>query len=169
MRKKNYHQQRGYTILEVMIAILILGVLFALAIPNFQSAMARNAGRTVVTQWQESFYFAQSEAMRLQNQVSLCASSDGQTCNSSDFSDGWIVFDTGAGTANNISSVLRDVPPPDVRGLTITSNAERSNYLFDGAGRLSGFVGDTLTFTVSRNNVEDYSRSLIINTEGRIR
>ncbi len=168
MKQKNHSRQRGYTILEIMIVILIVGVLFGLAVPSFQAAMVRNNGRTVVTQWQESFYFAQSEAMRLQNRVSLCASTDGQTCNGATFAQGWIVFDTGNNSRTGESTVLRDVPSPDLNGLTITNNTGRKSYDFDGAGRLSGFVGDTITFTVTRGGSAQYSRVLTLNREGRI-
>lgn len=163
-------QQRGFTLLELVVTIAIVGILLALAAPQFSTALARNAGREVVTNWQESFYFAQAEAIRLQSDVLICASNDGTRCNGASFADGWIICEESSGDCNSGSGrVLRDVPPPNVAGLEIDSSNNNTQYTFNGAGRLRGFIGDTITFTLARNNTNAYERALRLNTEGRIR
>lgn len=156
-----FKRQTGFTLLELMVAIAIVGILIALAGPNFSRALAKGSVNDVVAEWRESFYFAQSEAMRLQNNVQLCASNDGATCNGDSFADGWIVMEQ----SNNY--VLRDIPKIASSNLTITSSNNRNTYTFNGAGRLTGFVGDTLTFALSGK--EDIKQTLTLNTEGRIR
>ena len=160
---KTYYYQKGFTLLELMVTIAIVGILISLAAPNFSDALARGAVRDVASEWQETFYFAQSEAMRLQNNVLLCASNDGESCTGGNFDNGWIVLDQGSGT------VLRDTPPPSSEGLSIVSSSGRSTYTFNGAGRLTGFVGDTLNFSLTRGSEKLYDRTLTLNTEGRIR
>ena len=79
MVKENMRQP-GFTLLEFLVVIAILGVLVSLASPYFSDMMQRQKIRSALNEWQNSFYFAQREAMRLKEPVRLCASNDGVTC-----------------------------------------------------------------------------------------
>lgn len=60
---------RGFTILELMVVLAILGVLVTMAAPSYRDMLAREKVRSALNEWQSSFYFAQSEALRLKDGV----------------------------------------------------------------------------------------------------
>ena len=95
MVKENMRQP-GFTLLEFLVVIAILGVLVSLASPYFSDMMQRQKIRSALNEWKNSFYFAQREAMRLKEPVRLCASNDGVTCATAQgmqFNRGWVVLD----------------------------------------------------------------------------
>ena len=83
---------KGFTLLELLITVAVLAVLMMIAAPAYQQLLERQRVREAVNEWQSSFYFAQKEAIRLKQNVYLCGSSDGVSCDKKmDFSYGWIV------------------------------------------------------------------------------
>lgn len=162
---KRKKQNSGFTLLELMIVIAILGVLAAMAAPSFRSMIERQKVRSALNEWQSSFYFAQKEALRLKESVILCGSTDGTTCRAEGnvFSNGWIVV-----TAGN--RVLEDNnfndPSVDIR---INGNNFVNGVTFFNNGRTNTGVG-VATLTVSINNAADdvQMRTLSISGGGRL-
>lgn len=85
---------KGFTLLELMVTIAILGLLMGIAAPSYRNFMDRQKVRSVLNEWKSAFYFAQSEALRLKDGVIFCsANSTGKDCsNQSNFSNGWLVL-----------------------------------------------------------------------------
>lgn len=151
-------RQSGFTLLELMVTIAILGILATMAAPSYREILERSRLRAEMEQWRNAFYLAQREAMRMKDTVRFCASNDGVTCNTNNFSDGWIVI-------RGDDSILLDHAPKSTADV-ITLNGNNQGILsFSSNGRITGFVGATLTVT---NAHGDPSLSFRINTEGRI-
>lgn len=164
-------KQSGFTLLELMVTIAIVAIILSFAIPSYQNMLRRGAVRTVVNEWQSAFYYAQSEAMRLKDDVSLCASNDGETCagEGGNFTNGWIVL-TKDGKGKD--RVLRYVVPPPQQGLKVTlsnSNSNKNTLTFHRNGRIKGFVGATVSVSIERNSKVLVQHKLVINAAGSIR
>jgi len=76
---------RGATFVELIIAVSIIGILVAAAVPTFQDASRSQTVAARIAVLHQDLSFARAEAVKLQENVLLVAPS-------SDWADGWQVF-----------------------------------------------------------------------------
>jgi type IV fimbrial biogenesis protein FimT len=90
----------GFTLVELLTALIVLAILFGIAIPSFRNFILNNRTTTTQNDLVTAFTYARSEALRRGTPVSVCASKDASTCSGDvDWATGWIVFvDSGAAT-----------------------------------------------------------------------
>lgn len=146
---------RGLTLIELMIAIAIAGVLVALAAPSFKQSMARNRLNTASSEITGALQLARAEAIRANRRVTLCRSSDGSSCSSGSNSwPGWIIFvDTdGDGARGSTEPVVKsgsvDGPVLALSSASVSAAGERFTFRGDGIARAANGLG-LLTGTLS--------------------
>lgn len=150
---------RGFTLIELLVTIAIMAVLMTFAIPSYQGWLQNNALKAALQNWRESFYYAQTVAMQKQRNITLCASSDGATCDTDDFAQGWIVI-----SPQDDNKVLQDFVPSTMVA-TMKLNANKDSVIFLANGRIgSGAAGNTLTITDNNG----HQKTLTFNGQGRI-
>ncbi|MEH6584488.1 MAG: GspH/FimT family pseudopilin [Halioglobus sp.] len=89
--------QRGFSLIELMIVLVIVGVALALGLPGFKSVQLTTKLRNYSNEMVTAVYLARGEAIKRNGQVTLCASSNGSTCAASgDWEQGWVVLDPNA-------------------------------------------------------------------------
>jgi type IV fimbrial biogenesis protein FimT len=82
----------GFSLIELIVTIVVLGVLLALAFPSFTALMNRNRLSGASNELIAGMQSARSEAIRRNRNVTLCNSSDGATCSTTAGAwTGWIV------------------------------------------------------------------------------
>jgi type IV fimbrial biogenesis protein FimT len=129
------HGQNGFTLYELLITVLIVGIVLTVGIPNL-SGFTRNSRITGTTNdLHGSFLLARSEAARAKNSVTICASADPTgtaLCDGASFAEGWIIFldgDNGtpadAERTGTNENVLKAFPPVDD---AIGINTEGATY-----------------------------------------
>jgi len=79
LMKKNY----GYTLFELLFTLAIVGILLVIALPSFNALMQDSKLVNTINQLNTLTALARSEAIKRNNPVILCRSSDGETCSSS--------------------------------------------------------------------------------------
>lgn len=100
----------GFTIIEAIITIAVLGILTAVAAPSMTALLAGNRLSSVSNETLGAMMLARSEALRTGRQVVVCKSTDSSSCSTSaSWADGWIVFvdEDASGARNGTESVLR--------------------------------------------------------------
>lgn len=97
-------RQEGFTLVEMMVALIVVGILLSIAIPNFTRQIRNNSSVSLASQLQAALNFTRTEAVKRAARVSLCPSSDGSSCASAtDWAKGWMAFADSA-TSDSASS-----------------------------------------------------------------
>jgi type IV fimbrial biogenesis protein FimT len=141
-----FRRETGFTLYELMITLLIVGVVLSFGLPNLRGVAANSRITTAANDLHASFQLARSEAVRAKSNVTICASADpldpGSDCGGS-WDQGYIVFldDDGDLARNGANeSVLRAHGPIDSElTLAVANDATYFSYAPTGLGR--GDVG----------------------------
>jgi type IV fimbrial biogenesis protein FimT len=139
--------ERGFTLLELMVAITVLGILLGLAIPSFRETIESNRIVAQNNEFVGSLHYARSEAIKRSDTVSLCPSTNGTSCaTSTNWSTGWIIFtDLNAnGALNSGIDTLLQARPATTDNITIGSTTF-SFLRFSSSGMLVGTTAGTFS------------------------
>jgi type IV fimbrial biogenesis protein FimT len=86
-------EARGFTLIELMVAITILAILLAWAVPSFNNAALSSKLTGFANDLVSSTQIARSEAIKRNAPITLCASSNGTACaTSGGWEVGWILL-----------------------------------------------------------------------------
>jgi type IV fimbrial biogenesis protein FimT len=180
--RMNRNKQHGFTLYELLITLLIVGVVLSLGIPNL-SDFTRNSRITgTANDLHSSFMVARSEAARAKTNITICASADSSgaaLCDGASFDEGWIIFVDLNGDIERAGvdeNVLRRHPPID-DNIDITTNGGATYFSFAATGLGRGNVGGATAFQTAmicdeRGNViagggSSAARRLVVTPIGR--
>ena len=108
------NNQKGVTLIELMIALTVASILLGAAIPSFQKTIINSRLTTIANEFISSINYIRSEAIKAGRSVTLCKSTDGSSCSTSDtvyWDSGWIAWvDLDADGAVDTNEILRTWP-----------------------------------------------------------
>ncbi|WP_279330984.1 GspH/FimT family pseudopilin [Solimonas fluminis] len=90
---------RGFSLMELLITIAVIGILMGIAIPSFRQAALASELRATANSLLVATVAARSEAIKRNAVVALCPSSNGSSCGGT-WEQGWIVS---CATSDNIN------------------------------------------------------------------
>ncbi len=140
-------RQQGFTLIELIIITVILVIIATIAAPNMTTMLHNNRAKALGDEFVAALNTARTEAVRRGLQVSLCASSNGTTCNSSDWTDGWLVFLVNQNGNNEVVRVWAGNDLPS--NAAITSSRDRIDFLGTGMLPRADTAGMTTTVSVT--------------------
>lgn len=184
----NTLREYGFTLYELLVTMLIIGIVLAIGIPNMSAFTANSRITTTANDLHSSFMLARSEAARSKTFVTICASANsldagasciGPTPSERAFDDGWIIFVDLNGDVQRAGAgenVLRRHPAINSTiDINVTGNATYFSFAASGLGR--GDIGGNPSFTTAvlcddRGNViaaggNSAARYLVVTPIGR--
>lgn len=95
MGLKGFAGERGFTLVELMIVLVVMAVLLGIAVPSMTQFTFSGKLRSYSNEIVASAVLARSEAIKRNQAVTLCVSSNGTSCVSGSWESGWIVRTNG--------------------------------------------------------------------------
>lgn len=137
-------QQRGFTLIELIITLTVAAILLVIAVPGFNQFVQGNRLATGTNDFIANISFARSEALKRALGVGLCPSNTGGTgCNTGmSWANGWVVFtdvdnnDDWTAATDQVIRAYQSLPS----GTAVT--ASTSLILFNRQGQLPTTNGD---------------------------
>ena len=134
--------QNGFTLYELLITLLIVGVVLTFGVPNLTEFTRNSRITTTANDLHAAFQVARSEAARAKTNITICGSaapfSGGADCDGT-LDQGFIVFvdENGDLLRNGVNeTVLRaHAAPADGVSLAIANGARFFSYASTGMGR----------------------------------
>ncbi len=163
-------RERGFTMIEVMIVLVVVAILVAVAAPGFQNLIGNNRIISEVYTLRATLNNARSEAMARRASVVVCPSTDGAACaDSDDWSTGYIAF------VDTVRDNAADPNDPDEEIIQVEGEERAVDIAFNNAARLVRFnsqgvaLGFDGAFTFCDDRGDENARALIVNPVGTVR
>jgi len=167
-------RQQGFNLLEMMAAVAVLGILFALGVPSFTQMIRNNRVVADTNELVVALSSARSEAVKRGLPTAVCArtSATSDVCwtgTANDWATGWLVFTDPAGTAGVIDAGDEILQRFDAAGAGVTMvTNDRPMVRFAASGLPPTGAVDT-TFTIRHTVcVGNNLRTVKITATGRL-
>ena len=175
----NHKNNSGFTLIEIMVTIAIVGIFASIALPSFSRLIESNRINTATNELVSNLLFARSEALKRSNTVTLCPSITQNLATAScvadtNFATGWIIFLNCDGDGVRDLGVIPDCGENNQEEIIKVSDAFDSIYMtnqnvdrisFGFSGRLAG---NPSTFHIGKD-VDNKKKNVVLSRVGRVR
>lgn len=175
LRPTSHRRVRGFTLLEVMVVVAIMGVLAALAAPSFNPLIERWRVRQAVESMTSTLYYARSEAIKRGGGIGIQKNpktTPGCTLagTAEEWGCGWFVFldANGNGNWNASEEILHAVTGPP--NTNVIHKSGGPSIKVDRYGMMSGLNAKGFIFSPEPAGISSpATRGICMASGGRIR
>jgi len=158
-----YKPQQGFTLLELMVTVTVLGVLMTMAAPNFENLIQRWRIRQAAELFQSTLYLARSEAKKRGGGVIV----EKLPCKN-DWNCGWQVCHSSRDTCDGDAVAIQRHELPE--HLDIVPKSDIKKFVFNRYGRIKGPRGMGISISPKDQGIKhEATRGVCIASGGRIR
>ncbi len=161
---------RGFTLMELMVAVSVLGILTAVAVPSFTNMINTNRLASQSNELLSAFQFARMEAIRTNSTVTFCGASAADASEDDDCADGqqpfWVVLGS---TEDGKQEQLRIFAVKDP--MQVSTDLEKVTFTADGLARdpaTKALVKGEITVCLSTTRPRQNKRVLNIASGSRV-
>lgn len=151
--------QKGFTLIEMLVSLVVLAILLSIGVPSFQSLVAQNRATSAANELQSALHLARSTALAQSRPVTVCAANfavSPPACRTDeDWSEGWMVLQDGQTQPLRERGALS----PSV---TLTGAPRR---VYSSTGTLLGQTN--IDFSLSVDSATDATRRICLFMSGR--
>jgi type IV fimbrial biogenesis protein FimT len=162
-------RQRGFTLMELMTAIAVLGVLTAVAVPSFTNMINRNRLASQSNELLGAIRYARTEAIRSNGRVTFCGADSADAATTDECAEGvqpyWVVIGSAGGAEQQLRSFAVKEP------LQISTDLEQISFSADGLARdpaTQALVAGEITVCLATSNPAQNKRVLNIASGSRV-
>lgn len=167
-------KQSGFTLMEVLFTMMVAGILVGMAVPSFKTSVQNNRLVTQANDLLSMLLYARSEAITLNDTVTVCASNNTNTatpsCSGSNWANGWIVCQEAtsgnAGCASGYTVLRVEGALTGGNSLTNTSNLTKITF---SPATTAPTAGGNFYFDLCDSRGANYGRAIYVYATGQPR
>lgn len=148
MNARSKGAARGFTLLELMVTVAVLAVLIGIAVPSLGDATLAGKLAASANDLVAGVAMGRSEAIKRNAVTSLCVSSNGTSCGSGGWEQGWIII-------SGSTVIQKHSAAPT--GFKVTSSVAKVDFQPTGVGNTQA------TITVCRSAPSAGSQERVVN------
>lgn len=172
------NRSAGFTLIEILVVLAIVGILVAMAVPSFNTMLMRRSVQGAADALVTDIRYARSEALRRSVRVSICSLATGtqDTCSGSPavWVNGWMVFidtDPGAGNVGTRQAATEEIvrvqqPPSNILSIASTAASTKNVLTFEANG-IAKNANETLVITPTTAGSATNNRLVCTSSTGR--
>jgi type IV fimbrial biogenesis protein FimT len=146
--KINIKIQKGFTLIELMIVIAVIGIGLAIAVPSFRDMTAENCIITTANSMVSSLQYTRSEAAKINSSIRIEEFGT--------WGDGWSIV-------NDSTNELIRAIHTQCTAVTVTEAGGATSFVYDS----DGFINSAGTFTICDDRAGKPGRQIDISATGR--
>ncbi|GEN26738.1 hypothetical protein HVA01_03840 [Halovibrio variabilis] len=156
----------GFTLLELLITLLLVGIMAAWGLPNFQALGERTAQTSAVNRLQSAFALARNTAISQRRQMTICPATQDHTACDDQWSHALLIVKGDKTESIQADDILRVVPAQQNTEVAYSRGWSRIRY--STLGYTSGYNG---SFSICSGNGGEGSqgKKLVLSQLGRLR
>jgi type IV fimbrial biogenesis protein FimT len=156
----------GFTLIELMVAITVAGILLGIAVPAFNTFVQNDRMTGQANSLVGSFSYARSEAVKRasSNGITVCPSANQTACDAGPWTEGWVVtYIDPLNAANNV--VLQAIPALSGSNTVTQVVGPAGGVVFNSSGT-APLAPLTLRICDTRGAL--FARQVEVNVTGRV-